>query len=97
LSHIKTAKFKITPHVLCSQYKQKQDRTKTTMSDESDTFWISLAEKFFGLLLIIIGALMLYFTASSTNVLGGFSVFFGFLSLIILLLGLFLLLVKPPE
>jgi hypothetical protein len=35
---------------------------------EGDTFWISLAEKFFGLLLTIIGALSLYLTLTSTSV-----------------------------
>jgi len=67
------------------------------MSEEGDTFWVSLAEKFFGIILIIIGAIMLYFTATSTSVLGGFSLFFGILSLIMLIIGFFLLLVKPPE
>ncbi|MGD0406396.1 MAG: hypothetical protein ABSB10_07080 [Candidatus Bathyarchaeia archaeon] len=67
------------------------------MSEEGDTFWVSLAEKFFGIILIIIGAIMLYFTATSTSVLGGFSLFFGILSLIMLIIGLFLLLVRPPE
>jgi predicted ferric reductase len=67
------------------------------MSEEGDTFWISLAEKFFGIILIIIGAIMLYFTATSTSVLGGFSLFFGILSLIMLIIGLFLLVVRPPE
>jgi predicted ferric reductase len=67
------------------------------MSEEGDTFWISLAEKFVGVILIIIGAIMLYFTATSTSVLGGFSLFFGILSLIMLIIGLFLLVVRPPE
>ncbi|MGD0070054.1 MAG: hypothetical protein ABSB71_00635 [Candidatus Bathyarchaeia archaeon] len=67
------------------------------MSEEGDTFWVSLAEKFFGIILIIIGAIMLYFTATSTSVLGGFSLFFGILSLIMLIIGLFLLVVRPPE
>ena len=66
------------------------------MSDEGDTFWVSLAEKFFGLLLIVIGAVMIYFTATTSG-LGAFSVFFGVISLIMLIIGLFLLLVKPPE
>ena len=35
------------------------------MSEEGDTFWVSLAEKFVGLVLIVIGAVMLYFTATS--------------------------------
>jgi len=64
---------------------------------EQDTFWISLSEKFFGLLLLIIGAILLYFTATSTTELGAFSAFFGFLSIVILALGVVLLLVKPPE
>jgi Zn-dependent protease len=66
------------------------------MSEEGDTFWVSLAEKFFGLILIIIGALMLYYSATSSG-LGTFSLFFGILSVIMLIIGVFLLLVKPPE
>ena len=63
---------------------------------EGETFWLSLAEKFFGLLLTIIGALFLYFTVS-TAALGGFSGFFGFLGIVVLIIGVFLLLVRPPE
>ena len=37
------------------------------MSEEGDTFWVSLAERLFGLSLIIIGAVMLYFTATSSS------------------------------
>ena len=37
------------------------------MSEEGDTFWISLAEKSIGVVLIIMGALMLYFTATSSS------------------------------
>ena len=37
------------------------------MSEEGDTFWVSLAERLFGLLLIVIGAVMLYFTATSSD------------------------------
>lgn len=66
------------------------------MSDEGDTFWVSLAEKFFGVLLIVIGAVMVYFTATTSG-LGAFSVFFGVISVILLIIGLFLLLVKAPE
>jgi hypothetical protein len=68
----------------------------TDMS-EGDTFWLSLAEKFFGLLLTIIGALFLYFTLTSTTALSGFTGLFGFLSIVVLLIGLFLLVVRPPE
>jgi len=64
---------------------------------EEDTFWLSLAEKFFGLILTIVGALFLYFTVTTTTILGVFTGFFGFLSIVVLLVGLFLLLVRPPE
>ena len=69
---------------------------RTDMSTE-DTFWISLAEKFFGLILTIIGALFLYFTVTSTAALGVFTAFFGFLAIVVLVVGLFLLLVRLPE
>lgn len=64
---------------------------------EGDTFWVSLAEKFFGLLLTIIGALFLYFTLTSTIALGGFTGLFGFLGIVVLFIGLFLIIVKPSE
>ena len=67
------------------------------MSEEGDTFWVSLAERFFGLILIIIGAVMLYFTATSLNELSEFSVFFGALCVVLVIIGLFLLFVRAPE
>jgi len=67
------------------------------MSEEGDTFWVSMAEKFFGFMLTIIGAFFLYFTATSTAALGVFSGFLGFLSIVLLAVGVFLLLVRTPE
>jgi hypothetical protein len=64
---------------------------------EGDTFWLSLAEKFFGLILTIVGALFLYFTVTSTTVLGVFTGLLGFLSIVVLITGMFLLFVRPPE
>ena len=64
---------------------------------EGDTFWISVGEIFFGLLLLIVGALLLYYTATSTGALGVFSAFFGFLSIVVLLIGVLLLIVRPQE
>jgi hypothetical protein len=64
---------------------------------EGETFWLSLAEKFFGFLLILIGAIFLYFTVTSTAALGAFAGLFGFLSISVLITGIFLLLVRPPE
>lgn len=66
------------------------------MSEEGDTFFVNLAEKFLGLLLVIIGAIMIYLTVS-TSALGAFSLFFGILSVIMLIIGLFLLLVRASE
>jgi ABC-type tungstate transport system substrate-binding protein len=67
------------------------------MSEEGDTFWVSLAEKFFGVIVIIIGGILLYLTATSTGTLGAFSLFFGVVSVLLLAVGLFLLLVRPTE
>ncbi|MGD6805755.1 MAG: hypothetical protein ACQCN4_02210 [Candidatus Bathyarchaeia archaeon] len=66
------------------------------MSEEGDTFWISLAERVLGLILIIIGAIMLYFTVTSAE-LGGFTLFFGVLSVILAIVGIFLIIVKPAQ
>jgi ABC-type tungstate transport system substrate-binding protein len=67
------------------------------MSEEGDTFWVSLAEKFFGVIVIIVGGVLLYLTATSTGVLGAFSIFFGVVGVILIAIGLFLLLVRPTE
>ena len=71
-------------------------RGENDMSEEGDTFWINLAEKSIGLVLIVIGAIMLYLT-SATGALGAFSLFFGILTVIMIVIGLFLLLVRAPE
>jgi hypothetical protein len=65
------------------------------MSIEGDTFWVSLAERVFGLVLVIIGGLLLYFTATSELL--GFSVFFGVISIILVIIGIFLIVVKPAK
>ncbi len=64
---------------------------------EQDTFWIKLGQRFFGLLLLIIGAVVLYFTLTSLAELAAFSALFGLLSIIVLVLGVVLLISKPPE
>ena len=64
------------------------------MSSEEAEFGLLLAEKFFGLILLIVGALAIYFTFTSTTVLGIFSSLFGFLGFVILLSGLFLIIAK---
>jgi hypothetical protein len=64
------------------------------MSGE-ESFWLSMSAKLFGVLILIIGGLFLYFTFTSTNALGVFTGLFGFLGLIVLILGLFMIFVKP--
>jgi membrane-bound ClpP family serine protease len=66
------------------------------MSNEGDTFWVSLSEKFLGLLLIVIGALMLYYTVTTPD-LGTFTAFFGVVSIILLIIGVFLMVVRSPQ
>jgi len=64
---------------------------------EGDTYWVTLAEKVVGIILIIISGLLLYYTATSTDTLGAFSWLFGFLGVVVLIVGIFLLLVRAPE
>ena len=64
------------------------------MSEEEGGFGIALAEKFFGLLIMIIGALATYFTFTSFNDLGAYTGLFGFLSIVLLALGVLMLTAK---
>ena len=66
------------------------------MSEEGDTFFVNLAEKLLGLILVVLWAILIYLTAT-TSALGAFSFFFGILSFIMLIIGLFLLLVRASE
>ena len=63
----------------------------------SESFWFSMSEKLFGIIIIIIGGLFLYFTFTSTNSLGAFTGLFGFLGLIILLIGLLLIILRAKK
>jgi len=71
-------------------------RGKKAMSDEGDTFFITLAERLFGVFLIALGAILIYLTATTSS-LGAFTIFFGILSVIVLVIGLFMLLARPAE
>jgi len=64
-----------------------------SMSEEGG-FGIALAEKFFGILLVIIGALAAYYTFTSFSALGAYTGFFGFLCLILLAIGILLITAK---
>jgi hypothetical protein len=64
---------------------------------EGDNYWVTLAEKVVGIVLIIISGLLLYYTLTSTDTLGGFTWMFAVLGAVVLIVGIFLLLVRPPE
>ncbi|MFB3888987.1 MAG: hypothetical protein ACE14S_05810 [Candidatus Bathyarchaeia archaeon] len=66
------------------------------MSEEG-SIWIGIAEKFFGLLLIAVSAIFIYFTATSIDALGAYAGLFAFLSVAMLIAGAFLIIVKTPE
>ncbi|MBE0519690.1 hypothetical protein IBX35_01425 [Candidatus Bathyarchaeota archaeon] len=63
------------------------------MSEEGG-FGLVVAEKFFGLILIVVGALSTYYTFTSTQALRDYTAFFGFLSVIVLALGVILVIAK---
>lgn len=64
------------------------------MSEEGSTA-ITVAEKFFGLLLVIIGALSMYYTLVSSSTLLAFTAFFAFLGIILLVVGIIMIIAKP--
>jgi len=67
------------------------------MSEEGPSFWLTLTEKIMGLVLIIVSIMLIYYTATSVNVLNVFTGLFAFLSVMLLLGGAFLIVVKAPE
>jgi hypothetical protein len=58
------------------------------------SFGLNLAEKFFGLILLVIGFVGLYYTLTSDGALLAFTGFFTFLCVIVLILGLVMLIAK---
>ncbi|XHH08568.1 MAG: hypothetical protein ACFCUE_13515 [Candidatus Bathyarchaeia archaeon] len=62
---------------------------------EAGSYWVTLAEKIVGIVLIIISGLMLYYTL--TTDLGSVGWLFAVLGAAVLIVGIFLLLVRPPE
>jgi hypothetical protein len=63
---------------------------------ESNSYWLTLADKIIGIVIIIISGLMLYYTAT-TSALGKFNVIFILLGVVILIVGIILLLIRPQE
>jgi hypothetical protein len=64
------------------------------MSQEGAGFGLILSERFFGFVLIVLGALALYYTLTSLDTLQPFQWFFVFLCAVPLALGVFLLLAR---
>ena len=64
------------------------------MSEEEGSFGLNLAEKFFGLILLVVGAIGLYYTITSSTVLLLTTGLFGFLTVVLMALGLVLLTAK---
>ncbi len=67
------------------------------MSEEGPSFWLSLTEKFIGVILVIVSIIMLYFTSDSASTLTVATGLFAFLSVIVLASGVGLIITKPPE
>jgi len=64
------------------------------MSEEEGSFGLNLAEKFFGLILLVVGAIGLYYTITSNTALLLTTGLFGFLTIVLMALGLVLLTAK---
>jgi hypothetical protein len=60
---------------------------------ETGSYWVTLAEKIIGIVLIIISGLMIYYTAT-TSVLGKFDMIFLILGVVVLIVGIILLIIK---
>jgi hypothetical protein len=67
------------------------------MSEEGQSFWLGFTEKILGIVLIVVSILMFYFTFGSADTLGAYIGLFGFLGVVVLAAGAFLVVVKPPE
>jgi len=66
------------------------------MSEEG-SFGLNVAERFFGLVVLIAGILTTYYTVTSTAELGAYTPFFVFLCIIVLIIGIVLLTAKTEE
>ncbi len=64
------------------------------MSEEEGSFGVTFIERLVGLIVLIMGILTTYYTLTSINTLAPFTGLFALLSIILILLGLFLILAK---
>ncbi|MCL2642188.1 MAG: hypothetical protein FWD52_01530 [Candidatus Bathyarchaeota archaeon] len=67
------------------------------MSKRNTTYGVILAEKIFGITLIILSAILLYYTSTSSDILGTFSGMFTAIGVVILIVGILLLIITPKE
>jgi len=63
------------------------------MSEEG-SFGLNVAEKFFGFIILVMGIVGLYFTITSADALMMFTGFFGFLSVVVIVIGFVLMTAK---
>lgn len=61
---------------------------------EDGSFGENAAEKLFGVIILLAGIVSMYYTFTSSSVLGMFTGVFGFLGLVLVILGMFLLIAK---
>ncbi|MCL2172317.1 MAG: hypothetical protein FWB84_01525 [Candidatus Bathyarchaeota archaeon] len=59
--------------------------------------WVILAEKICGIVLIIISAILLYYTTSNKDIIGTFNGMFLAIGAVILIVGILLLIITPKE
>lgn len=62
------------------------------MSAEEESTWFTIAEKFLALLIILIGAIVVYNTVTSPSIV--FPIFFSVGGLSLIVLGVFMILAK---
>jgi hypothetical protein len=63
------------------------------MSEESG-WGLNVAERFFGLLILVVGAITLFYTATSGDALDGYTGLFSFLCIILIGIGFVVLIAK---
>jgi hypothetical protein len=61
---------------------------------EEAAFWVKLLERLFGVMLILVGGLIMYYVATSLQQLVIYSWLFGFLDVLLMIMGLLLLTAK---
>jgi uncharacterized membrane protein HdeD (DUF308 family) len=62
------------------------------LSEEEDSVWFTVTEKFFGLLIILIGTIIAYITTTSPAL--SFSILFSVCGLALIVVGVFMVLSK---